>query len=252
MNEFVFYRIAYLIAKGWPPTYSSDDVELEYLRLNTFATVDSEPEILSDQIAKDERWRGKGIFFSRPWDESGEEDRQELRKMLPALLAWEDYEIEARSDRPWHSDGCEFVPIRLGFFDRYVDKYEPGDFDEAKGQQRTKEELKRDLREMRDKFVAEFAKFGKYRLLFPSGGVVLDWFSLDHVLELKSAGTISEYSLQDKASAHLSNESVASPVSVMVTTDGLAVAYYLALLKIPRCEPSSIVISYQDPVDPGP
>lgn len=250
-NEMDFYRINYLIAKGWPQVLGNNDVDLQYKRLNTFATVDSEPEILGEQIAKDERWKGKEIFFSRPWAESGETDRLELKKMLPALLAWEDYEIEARSERPFARDGFEIVPIRLGFFDRYVEKFDPGVFDETKGQQRTKEEVKRDLRELRDKHIAELAKFSRYKLTFPSGGIATDWFSSDHVLAMKGAGTIESYQSLEPLKSRLSTEPVPSPVVTQVTTDGLVVAYYLALLKIPRCEPSSITISYEDPADPN-
>ena len=68
MTEIYLYKVFYRIAKGWPPTYLSDGTELVYKRINTFATVDSEPEILGEQLAKDERWKDKELFFSRPWE----------------------------------------------------------------------------------------------------------------------------------------------------------------------------------------
>ena len=74
LNELQFFNILYRIVKAFPQTIQSDgsvSKEIKCKRLNTFAVLWDVAQLNTDNLEKDIRYKKKGLFFSRKWEDSG-------------------------------------------------------------------------------------------------------------------------------------------------------------------------------------
>ena len=135
------------LVRAWPATYSGANTpELRHKRINTFAVIDDEMQLDSTTLNKDSRHKGKPFFFCRWWEDNGFRD-DELKKEFPAMLVWEE-----SGAMPSVNTTDELVKLWFVIQDRFVEKFEPGT--DGLGGQRTQEEIKQDIKTLRDTVLA--------------------------------------------------------------------------------------------------
>lgn len=134
------------LVRAWPASYAEEGPELRHKRINTFAVIEEAEQLESSSMTKDPRHQDKDYFFSRHWEDQNFTGN-ELAKELPALLVWEE-----SGTLQTLSGGTEKLLIRAVIQDQYVERFEPGAMEI--GRQRTHEQIKVDIRALRDTLLA--------------------------------------------------------------------------------------------------
>lgn len=247
-NELTLYAILYQIVKGWPATYHSTGPEERFKRLNTFAVVEDEAQVFADNLGKDSRYKPTESgqqFYSRTWSDAGFRD-EELQKELPALLVWEE---PGELRQPLTEQEHEVLRLRVCIQGRHVAAYAPGaGTDYGKGTQRTVEEVKANLRLLRQQFHAELRQWVRVEANHTSNGWQTIWVNEGHLATLVP-GTYTEWRNKRPITAYIKMENQEALVLANVDANGQVHAYSSLEVLLEPCSPVAIDHTATEPLE---
>lgn len=247
-NALILYAIFYRIVHGWPATYHSTGPEERFKRLNTFAVVEDEAQLFADNLSKDSRYKPTQSgeqFFSRHWQAHNYRDA-ELKKELPALLVWEE---PGNLEVPLTSQEHELLKLRLCIQGRHVAAYEPGAYTIGKGEQRTVEEVKENLRLLRSQLHAELRKWCLVEVEPAGGGAWQSiWINEEHLATL-IPGTYQAQRKKRMLTNWLRINDTEATIIANVDANGLVHAYSSLEVLLEPCTPVAIDHTATEPLE---
>lgn len=226
------YQIIYDIANSMPATYIGG-VEKKCSRLQTAAHVkDYGVEVKTDNLGKDVRYQNKKIFFSRSWNNTGQ-DPNKLCWDYPALFYGEGQESGEPQKKGLTitytfalSDRCEQTQLYT--------------LNQNACEARTYEEVNQNLRSMWQSIHRTLLDYVYARLYMGPTQIADGWYSKTAIKELITSGAITSYKEDFYLATYVSHKYTSRVVWDMQTENCVT---HFAELEICFSECAPIIIS---------
>jgi hypothetical protein len=190
-----FYSILYDIADSMPAQFDGNGNEILCSRLQTVAIVkDYGSEIQTTNLAKDVRYAGKKLFYSRQWL-NAQQSPNAITWGYPALFVGEGDEVYRNGKQPYEID------FSFALSDR-VEQKQSDTLNQSYCSQRTFEEVGQALRLTWQRILATLNDYVYARITI-GANVSFVWITATAVAQLLSNGDIDSYDIEKQLSQYL-------------------------------------------------
>lgn len=233
MNKLDIYKMLCKLAKYAPATMSAEGIEIESKRLHTFAALfDREAMDAGGVFQKGAFHYGKDVFFSRLWDESGN-DPSEIKYKYPALFCWQMSEQITQMVKKQSAESS--VELVFAFADKMPYNTTGGDFSYSVN--RTFEQAEEDLRTIAKTTLQNLAMFEYGTGRLGASIIFTGWYHPSEIAILKTNGVIDRWDAANKMSNNIKSQDIDIDIYYNLNSQKLMAIMAVVEFQISECVP---------------
>lgn len=226
LDELVFFGILANISRAMPQVKVKGSFA-SCLRINTFAAIHSEEMLNADNLFKDERYIGKNHFFSRYWEKNGSRP-SDIHYCYPMLALSEGSGTETIKDGNVKS--CTQFQLMM------CDQMPHKKHDCKYCQERTYEEVGRDIKKLMRRVFKELMSYNWTRVMIDGQWTPYQWLPSSYVDKCLGNGDISNQESCGKLSSYIREKELKGEIFYDQMDDNLAMYIVTITVCFDDCE----------------